>query len=182
MHAKHSDQHSDQHSDPHAAYALPPQRDIDRSRDAAAQLLNAATLYHARVMCLLAAAAVRDILTDGQSTTAFDAAALDLHLLPRGRVHAPGTYRTTNGQQRQITDPHDMYELDEWTGALNADNAAGWRPLCTRAGRLHDGTIHYRLDLTKACALPHPPDPHGQPAPTRRATAPENHRQHQPEH
>lgn len=101
----------------------------------------------ARIMCLMLAAALRDILTDHDHVAAFDATGLELDFR-HGAGTATGVYWTASGHTRRIADPVDVGDLDYRSWQLRFDNRGGWEPLCTPTGR-HNV---YRLDLPRAAA------------------------------
>lgn len=105
--------------------------------------------FTARVMCLVLAAAVRDILTQNDPSAPFDAVGLGLSENKYGTVTmAGGTYWTSTGEAR-IDDEFDQEALQEWADYLTEANRAGWQPLCTVVERADERTI-YRLDLVAA--------------------------------
>ncbi|GGX36397.1 hypothetical protein [Streptomyces chryseus] len=138
---------------PNAAYTLPDPATLVEEIELAELFLQAAANNRARVRCVVIAAGVRDLLTDHQHDRGFDAVALELIHAPRSPVIAPGTYWTAAGERREIADDSGLWELHEHISELDAANAEGWQPLCTRIGISEDGT-HYRLDLIKAAKLP----------------------------
>jgi len=120
----------------------------------------------ARVMCTVAAAAVRDILTGYDHDRPFDAAGLALDLYPSGSVRAPGCYWTAAGEEKrlaagwsQVDAQGAVFDLNEWVMQLSRENRAGWEPLCERVSTETDGTVRYRLDLARAAVLPGPDEP-----------------------
>jgi hypothetical protein len=137
------------------SYQLPHPATLAAAVDTAETQRDAAPGYHARVMCTVTAAAVRDALTDFAPGAAFDAVALELvhHDGGVGGISATGTYWTAAGERQRITDSSHLDGLAEWTCELNSLNRSGWQPLCAPAGGNATGRI-FRLDLVRAAELP----------------------------
>jgi hypothetical protein len=139
--------------------------------EAVDQALNDSRTAHehlGRVMLVVTAAAVCDILTGHQHGAPFDAARLELSegadsLFPTGR------YWTANGTERTFTDDagatdagNALHDLSGWTAYLNDNTANVWRPLCEELPD-RDGRPVWALDLPRAASLPL--DPSGTAAP-----------------
>ncbi|MFE5847946.1 hypothetical protein ACFQ7N_40625 [Streptomyces niveus] len=129
--------------------------ELTAANDEALARLLRAEQRQARVACALIAATVRGILTedDPNPDAPFDAATFRLTVNEFKRVTADGTYWTTAGEERRITDPFQLYGLDEWVHQLDHYNRAVWEPLCQ-----YDGTAgrqeRHRLHLAQAVELP----------------------------
>ncbi|WP_030236842.1 hypothetical protein [Streptomyces sp. NRRL S-350] len=113
-----------------------------------------------RVMLVVLAAAVRDILTNCEPGAGFDAAHAELvqgadgELSLTGRYWTGGweelTFATTPGVEDAEVGLHDV---TEWTQYLDESTAPTWRPVCT-ALPSRGGRPAYRVDLGLAATLP----------------------------
>ncbi|PWI15992.1 hypothetical protein DI272_18845 [Streptomyces sp. Act143] len=150
------------------AYELPASQALAEAVD---QALNDNRTTHeqlGRVMLVVTAAAVRDILTGHQPDAPFDAARLELtegkdSLFPTGR------YWTAAGDERTFTEDvgeteagNALHDLGGWTAYLGDSTRDVWSPLCEELpGR--DGRPVWSLDLPRAASLTL--DPSGADAP-----------------
>ncbi|GGW85367.1 hypothetical protein [Streptomyces galilaeus] len=112
-----------------------------------------------RVMAVVTAAAVRDILTGHDANARFDAARLELLEGSHGALSATGRYWTVAGDERTFT--HDLgdndagnalHDMNEWVAYLDDSNHHVWRPLCDELPD-RDRRPAYALDLVKAAQL-----------------------------
>ncbi|MET9935450.1 MULTISPECIES: hypothetical protein [unclassified Streptomyces] len=147
---------------PAQTYSLP---DFHAEATDAVAALQAAQERVARVMAVVTAAAVVDILTNWDREAPFDAAHLELIESADGSLHASGTYWTTTGDEKTFAgelDDHTAYwarhEMNEWVEYLDGENRHVWEPLVQEAGTL-GGRKVFRFDLAKAAALPIGPAP-----------------------
>ncbi|MGW7646936.1 hypothetical protein [Streptomyces bobili] len=107
-----------------------------------------------RVMAVVTAAAVRDILTGHDAN-----ARLELLEGSHGALSATGRYWTVAGDERTFT--HDLgdndagnalHDMNEWVAYLDDSNHHVWRPLCDELPD-RDRRPAYALDLVKAAQL-----------------------------
>ncbi|MFE2425005.1 hypothetical protein [Streptomyces hokutonensis] len=150
---------------PRPAYRLPNSSALGAAVDTA---LNDAERAHeqlGRVMAVVTAAAVRDILTGCKPDAPFDAAAVELVEGEDGSLFPNGRYWTMAGDERTFTETvglteagNGIHEMSGWTAYLDDDTRDVWRPLC---GELPDrnGRPAYRVDLVRAAALLDEPEP-----------------------
>lgn len=142
------------------AYPLP---DGDKISTAAHEALDAhfaAVARLGRVMAVVTAAAVRDILTDSDHDAPFDAAHAELVEAADGSLHATGRYWKTDGTEASFTEAigeqaagMGVFGMNEWTPYLGYENQDVWKPLVTELPA-RNGQPAYRFDLAKAAALP----------------------------
>jgi hypothetical protein len=141
------------------AYPLPDSRALTAAADEALDIAQKAADRLGRVMAVVTAAAVRDILTGHDHDAPFDAGHAELVEGADGSLFATGRYWTLAGEERTFTD--DLGEFDagmavfgmnEWSPYLDDSNRDVWQPLCTELPD-NDGRPAYRLDLTAAAAL-----------------------------
>lgn len=118
-----------------------------------------------RVMAVVAAAGVRDILTGNDEHAPYDARAIELAETPDGSLHPTGRYWTEDGARRTFADTvghaeagNGLHDLSGWTAYLDGDNRDTWEPACTQL-EPYGGRTAYALDLDKAAALPIGPAP-----------------------
>ncbi|MEY2233135.1 hypothetical protein [Streptomyces sp. BF23-19] len=133
------------------SYQLPDDRHLAQALDRA-EAPDAQADDIARIMCLLLAATVRDILTDHEYPAAFDAVGLELHATADGTVRTTGAYWVGDGTRREFEEPGAEYHLDAWACELDNANRDTWAPLCELLSD-DSGTARYRLDLIRAAAL-----------------------------
>lgn len=141
------------------AYQLPATEALGA---AVTEALNAHEQTHTqlgRVMAVVTAAAVRDILTGHEPDAPFDASAVELVEGEDGSLFPTGRYWTMAGGERtfaeevgQVEAANALHDMSGWTAYLNDDTRDVWRPLC---GELddRDGRPAYALDLPRAAAL-----------------------------
>ncbi|GGZ23473.1 hypothetical protein GCM10010387_15820 [Streptomyces inusitatus] len=142
------------------AYPLPDSGTLSVAAQTALNASHQAAYRLGRVMAVVAAAAVRDILTGHDHEAAFDAAGVELTETADGSLQATGWYWTAAGEQHTFAEAIGEREaswsvsgMNEWTSYLDDSNRDVWHPLCTEALD-RDGCPAYRLDLAKAAALP----------------------------
>lgn len=145
------------------AYAHPDLAAMHQAVEDADRTLATAADYRARVQCTVIAAAVRDVLTDGDTHAPCDAASIAFWVGNDGTRMPHPVYWTTADEQRSFPVNDDFRELCALVGGLNSANRAGWEPLCTTTDD-HGAVSWYRLDLVQAAQLPPA-------APARSATA-----------
>ncbi|MEW1804203.1 hypothetical protein ACIGO7_07870 [Streptomyces virginiae] len=133
------------------SYQLPDDRHLAQALDRA-EAPDAKADDVARIMCLLLAAEVRDILTDHQYPAPFDATGLELLCTADGTVRASGAYWTGDGTRREFEEAGAEYHLGAWACELDNTNRDTWSPLCEPLGD-NGHTARYRLDLIRAAAL-----------------------------
>ncbi|MFZ3595068.1 hypothetical protein [Streptomyces sp. BH104] len=113
-----------------------------------------------RVMAVVTAAAVRDVLTGRDHDAPFDAAWVELVEHEDRKLFASGAYWTAAGKRRTFLDDfgradgaNAALDLNDWTGDLDDTNREVWEPI---SERLDDrrGRRVFRMDLAKAAALP----------------------------
>ncbi|MFD4320564.1 hypothetical protein [Streptomyces sp. NPDC058548] len=142
---------------PRQTYPLP---DIGNAAHEALAALHKERDRVGRVMAVVTASAVVDILTDHDRAAPFDAAHAELIEAEDGSLHATGRYWTADGQERTFADSvgerdanWGVYGMNEWTPYLDYDNDRVWKPLVDELPP-RNGQKVYRLDLAKAAALP----------------------------
>ncbi|MFE0546535.1 hypothetical protein [Streptomyces sp. NPDC058891] len=109
-----------------------------------------------RVMAVVTAAAMRDILTDFDHSAPFDAARVQLVEGEDGSLFPTGRYWTAAGEERMFADADGLgaiHDMSEWTRYLSDENRDVWLPLCDELPDL-DRRPTFALDLVKAAALP----------------------------
>ncbi|MFF4726359.1 hypothetical protein ACFY3M_13610 [Streptomyces mirabilis] len=150
---------------PRTTYQLPDSATLGAAVTEVLNTRRAETEHLGRVMAVVTAAAVRDILTGCDPDAPFDAATLELvegedGLFPSGR------YWTTDGTERLFSDivgetdaGNGIHDMSGWTAYLDADTRDVWRDLTTvRDNR--DGREVYAFDLARAASLTlHPSKP-----------------------
>ncbi|MFJ7586983.1 hypothetical protein ACIQZO_06230 [Streptomyces sp. NPDC097617] len=142
------------------AYPLPDGRAISMAAHEALAAHFQAGARLGRVMAVVTAAAVRDILTDHDHEAPFDAAHTELVEAADGALYGTGRYWTADGTETSFTEAvgeHEaamgVYGMNEWTPYLDHGNRDVWKPLVTELPA-RNGQPAYRLDLAKAAALP----------------------------
>ncbi|MEU2487069.1 hypothetical protein ABZ593_20980 [Streptomyces sp. NPDC012617] len=142
------------------AYPLPTGQALSTAAHEALNAHTAAVARLGRVMAVVTAAAVRDILTDTDHDAPFDAAHAELVAAPDGSLHGTGRYWTADGTETSFTEAVGEHEaamgvfgMNEWTPFLGYDNQKVWKPLVEELPA-RDGQKAYRFDLAKAAALP----------------------------
>ncbi|GAA2948426.1 hypothetical protein ACFPN0_15125 [Kitasatospora cinereorecta] len=142
------------------AYPLPDGQAISTAAHEALNAHFAAVARLGRVMAVVTAAAVRDILTDNDHDAPFDAAHAELVEAADGSLHGTGRYWTADGTETSFTEAIGEHEaamgvfgMNEWTPYLGYENQDVWKPLVTKLPD-RNGQPAYRLDLAKAAALP----------------------------
>jgi hypothetical protein len=112
-----------------------------------------------RAMCVVTAAAVRDILTGHEPDAPFDASAVELIEGASGSLFPTGRYWTAAGDERTFTDAvgetdagAGVHGMSEWTPYLDDNTRDVWRPLCTELAK-RDGRPAFAFDLIRAAAL-----------------------------
>ncbi|PWI05484.1 hypothetical protein DIZ27_38800 [Streptomyces sp. NWU339] len=124
---------------------------LDDARQANGQL--------GRVIAVVTAAAVRDVLTGHQPDALFDAARLELVEGEDGSLFPTGRYWAQAGEERTFTEAvglteagNAVHDMSGWTACLDDATRHAWRPLCEELPD-HDGRPAYSLDLARAAAL-----------------------------
>ncbi|WP_433916974.1 hypothetical protein [Streptomyces sp. NBC_01744] len=142
------------------AYQLPDGRTLSTAAHEAMNAYHAATERLGRVMAVVTAAAVRDILTGNDTAgVPFDATHAELMEAADGLLHATGRYWTADGTETSFTATlgtyagGEVFDMNEWVPYLNYDNERAWKPLVTKLPE-RDGQAVYRIDLAKAAGLP----------------------------
>ncbi|WP_434593308.1 hypothetical protein [Streptomyces sp. A5-4] len=142
------------------AYPLPDGRTISTAAHEALNAHFAAVTRLGRVMAVVTAAAVRDVLTDNDHEAGFDAAHAELVEAVDGSLHATGRYWTADGTETSFTEAigeadagMGVFGMNEWVPYLGYENSDVWKPLVTTLPD-RDGQPAYRFDLAKAAALP----------------------------
>ncbi|MEV8590917.1 hypothetical protein AB0424_28655 [Streptomyces sp. NPDC051180] len=138
-------------------YTLP---DIGNAAHEALEALHKAHDRVGRVMAVVTAMAVVDILTDHDDAAPFDAAHAELIEAEDGSLHATGRYWTAAGEERTFTDAvgedrghWGVFGMNEWTPNLGYENEGVWKPLVDPLAP-RNGQKVYRIDLAKAVTLP----------------------------
>ncbi|MFE3033029.1 hypothetical protein ACFXKY_15465 [Streptomyces canus] len=147
------------------AYRLPDSSALGGAIETA---LNDAERAHdqlGRVMTVVTAAAVRDILTGCKPDAPFDAAAVELVEGADGSLFPNGRYWTMAGDEATFTETvglteagNGIHDMSGWTAYLNDDTRDVWGPLCSELPD-RNGRPAYRLDLVRAAALFDEPAP-----------------------
>ncbi|MDQ1018890.1 hypothetical protein [Streptomyces afghaniensis] len=155
------------------AYELPASSALAEAVDKALNDNRTAHEQLGRVMAVVTAAGVRDILTGHQPDAPFDAARLELRegedsLFPTGRYWtAAGVERTFTEDVGQTEAGNALHDLSGWTAYLDDNTRGVWRPLCEELPD-RDGRAVYALDLARAASLtldpPSPAAPESAPA------------------
>ncbi|WP_326814019.1 hypothetical protein [Streptomyces sp. NBC_01763] len=142
------------------AYQLPDSRALSTAAHEAMNAYHAAAERLGRVMAVVTAAAVRDIMTGNDSADVpFDATHAELMEAADGSLHATGRYWTADGTETSFTATlgtyagDEIFDMNEWVPYLNHDNERVWKPLVTKLPE-RDGRAVYRIDLAKAAGLP----------------------------
>lgn len=142
------------------AYPLPDGRAISKAADEALTAHAAAVTRLGRVMAVVTAAAVRDILTGCDHDAPFDAAYAELIEAADGSLLGTGRYWTADGMQTSFTEAIGEFDagmgvhgMNEWTPYLDDTNREVWGPLVEEMPD-RDGRAVYRIDLARAAALP----------------------------
>ncbi|MFB0617252.1 hypothetical protein [Streptomyces sp. AGS-58] len=112
-----------------------------------------------RVMAVVTAAAVRDILTGHRPDAPFDASAIELVEGEDSALFPSGRYWTIAGRERTFTDAvgriraaNTQRRMTEWTAYLNDTTRDVWHPLCRELDD-RDGRPAFALDLHRTAAL-----------------------------
>lgn len=140
------------------AYELPASRALAEAADKALNDNRTAHEQLGRVMAVVTAAGVRDILTGHQHDAPFDAARLELtegadSLFPTGRYWtAAGAERTFTEDVGQTEAGNALHDLSGWTAYLDDNTRGVWRPLCDELPD-RDGRPVFALDLVRAASL-----------------------------
>ncbi|MEU6928974.1 hypothetical protein AB0A05_07400 [Streptomyces sp. NPDC046374] len=147
---------------PGQTYSLP---DIGGAAHEAIDALHAARERVGRVMAVVTALAVVDILNDHDHEAPFDAAHAEVIEADDGSLHATGRYWTAAGEERTFAEAvgertahWGVFEMNEWTPYLCDENESVWKPLVEELAPRRGQRV-YRLDLAKAVALPVGSDP-----------------------
>ncbi|MDH6189154.1 hypothetical protein M2168_002186 [Streptomyces sp. CZ24] len=142
------------------AYPLPDDQALGKAAHEALNAHWAAAARLGRVMAVVTAAAVRDILTDHDHDAPFDATHAELVEAADGSLHGTGRYWTADGTETSFTEAIGQHEaatgvhgMNEWAPYLGDTNRAVWSPLVEEMPD-RDGQQVFRLDLAKAAALP----------------------------
>ncbi|MFJ3274046.1 hypothetical protein [Streptomyces sp. NPDC086776] len=141
------------------AYQLPDSRTLSTAADEAMKAYHAAAERLGRVMAVVTAAAVRDILTGNEHGAPFDATHAELMEAADGSLHATGRYWTADGTETSFTATlgtytgDEVFDMNEWVPYLNYDNERVWKPLATKLPERDEQAV-YRIDLAKAAGLP----------------------------
>ncbi|MEU5497945.1 hypothetical protein [Streptomyces griseofuscus] len=147
------------------AYELPASSALGAAVDQALNDNQTAHEQLGRVMLVVTAAAVRDILTGHQPGAPFDAARLEL-VAGEDSLFPTGRYWTTAGAERTFTDDvgqteagNALHDLSGWTAYLDDNTRGVWRPLCDELPDRY-GRPAFTLDLMRAASLTlDPPSP-----------------------
>ncbi|WTW95421.1 hypothetical protein OG216_19460 [Streptomycetaceae bacterium NBC_01309] len=142
------------------AYPLPPTREISAAAHESLDAVRAAADRLGRVMAVVTAAAVRDILTRYTEGAGFDATHIELLEAADGSLFTKGRYWTADGTERTfaatpgVDDPEiAVHDINEWTYHLDERTSPVWLTLVTDLPD-RNGFTAYRFDLAKAAALP----------------------------
>ncbi|MFE0765386.1 hypothetical protein [Streptomyces smyrnaeus] len=147
--------------DPQApAYELPDSSALSAAAHAAVNELHAAQERIGRVMAVVTAAAVRDILTGCDPDAPFDAAWVEVTETADGTLFASGAYWTTAGERRTFVGDlgeaeggNGVFDMNEWTPYLDRTTEDVWKAVSERLED-RDGKRVFRIDLAKAAVLP----------------------------
>lgn len=119
------------HAPQNPAYSLPDGQKISIAAHEALQDLFKAHGRVGRVMALVTAAAVRDILTDCDHDAPFDAVHAELIEAADGSLHGTGRYWTADGTETSFTEAigetdagMGVFGMNEWTPYLGYENEA----------------------------------------------------------
>ncbi|GGQ49950.1 hypothetical protein GCM10010250_21930 [Streptomyces althioticus] len=141
------------------AYRLPATDTLGAAVDRALTAARDTDEQLGRVMLVVTAAAVRDILTGHQPDAPFDAGSLELAEGEDGSLFPTGRYWTAACDERTFADAigqteagNAVHDMSEWTRYLNDDTRDVWRPLCSEMPD-RDRRPVYRLDLLRAAAV-----------------------------
>ncbi|MCX5326307.1 hypothetical protein [Streptomyces sp. NBC_00120] len=141
------------------AYLLPDGHAISTAIDSVLAELNAVQQRVGRVMVVVTAAAVRDVLTGCDHDAPFDAAWAEVVEQLDGTLFASGAYWTAAGERRTfvgdfgLTDGSNaVFDMNEWTPYLDGTNRGVWEPISERLAD-RDGRRVFRIDLAKAAEL-----------------------------
>jgi hypothetical protein len=141
------------------AYSLPDSTAIGAAIDQATDAAQKAAQRLGRVMAVVTAAAVRDILTRRDHDAPFDAAHAELVEGADGSLFATGRYWTLSGRERTFTDDLGEFHagtavhgMNEWAPYLDDSNRDVWYPLVEDLPD-RDGRPAYRINLAAAAAL-----------------------------
>ncbi|MFD9422263.1 MULTISPECIES: hypothetical protein [unclassified Streptomyces] len=147
------------HRPQNPAYVLPDSDAVSTAVDEALAALHQAQQRIGRVMAVVTAAAVRDILTHNTPGAPFDAAHVELIATEDCALHATGRYWTADGTETSFTEAvghvdggNGVFDMNEWAPYLGRENSDVWKPLVTALPARHGMSV-YRLDLVKAAAL-----------------------------
>ncbi|GGZ73177.1 hypothetical protein ACFOOM_00995 [Streptomyces echinoruber] len=157
---------------PRPAYQLPSSQALGAAVTKALDDARQATEQLGRVMAVVTAAAVRDVLTGHQPSALFDAARLELVEGEDGSLFPTGRYWTQAGEERTFTETvgqteagNAVHDMSGWTAYLDDATRHAWYPLCEELPD-RDGRPAYALDLARAAALtidePAPAEPAGE--------------------
>ncbi|WP_371799020.1 hypothetical protein OG963_14385 [Streptomyces sp. NBC_01707] len=142
------------------AYELSDSGALSAAAQAALDAYHAAAERLGRVMAVVTAVAVRDILTGNDSADVpFDATHAELVEAADGSLCATGRYWTADGTETSFTATlgtyagDEIFDMNEWVPYLNYVNERVWKPLVTKLPE-RDGQAVYRIDLAKAVGLP----------------------------
>ncbi|MER6559740.1 hypothetical protein ABT300_18800 [Streptomyces sp. NPDC001027] len=141
------------------AYRLPDSGALGAATDTTLKDAERAHEQLGRVMVVVTAAAVRDILTGCKPDAPFDAAAVELVEGADGSLFPNGRYWTLAGDERTFTETvglteagNGIHDMSGWTAYLDDNTQDVWRPLCTELPD-RNGRPAYRLDLLRAAAV-----------------------------
>lgn len=141
------------------AYQLPDGHELGTAAHEALQNHFNAVERLGRVMAVVTAAAVRDILTDGDPDAPFDATHAELAEGEDGCLYATGRYWKADGTQTSFTATlgasaaDGVFEMNEWVPYLMDENRKVWCALVEEMPD-QDGNPAFRIDLAKAGSLP----------------------------
>ncbi|WP_327345942.1 hypothetical protein [Streptomyces europaeiscabiei] len=141
------------------AYQLPDARVLGTAATEALEAARRANERLGRVMAIVTAAAVRDILTGHEAAAPFDAVRAELVEGEDGSLFPTGRYWTAAGDERTFTEAvgaseagNGIHGMSEWTVHLDDDNRHVWEPLCTELPD-RDRRPAWGIDLVRAAAL-----------------------------
>lgn len=148
------------------AYRVPDSTVLAEAVDKALSAADAAHDQLGRVMTVVTAAAVRDVLTGNRPGAPFDASAVELSEAVDGALFPTGRYWTLGGREETFRDKlgpaeagNAIHDLSEWTAYLDDATRDVWQPLCAELTD-RNRRPSYALDLLRAAALPlDPPSP-----------------------
>ncbi|MBA0053453.1 hypothetical protein E0L36_22015 [Streptomyces sp. AJS327] len=148
------------HNEPEAkSYPLPEGPDMGQAVDSALKASQAAAQRLGRVMCVITAAAVRDVLTDRDHDAPFDAEWVEVAVSGDGSLFATGWYWPVSGERTAFADvvddaANEVFDMNEWTPYLDDSNREVWEPISERLPDHRDGRRVWRINLAAAAALP----------------------------